>query len=342
VSAAEVRPASIEDLLAIRGEQGAFWGDRDLAALHHPLLVHEFGETALVIGEPGGPVTAYLFGLLTPGRVGYIHLVGVREGARREGLGRRLYEEFQRRALEGGAWSLKAFTQPWNATSIAFHTALGFAAEEVAGYVGQGETRTIFSKRLREPVSPPFRRRLAGGATLRVLELGDVEELHAAVAANRGHLARWLPWAADQPPQRTHAFVERSVRGAQAGEDLQGVLLADGTIIGIAGFVGLSREEGTVGIGYWLVEAAQGRGTMTEAVAALIEEAFERWKLNRVEIRIAAANARSRALAERLGFREEGVLREAHNVGGRRLDVVVYALLASDRDRRRESSQGRR
>jgi ribosomal protein S18 acetylase RimI-like enzyme len=143
-----IEPATIEDLVAIRGEQGAFWGERDLSAIHHPLLIHEFGRSALVIRGARGEVKAYLFGLLTPERVGYIHLVGVRDGHRRAGHGRALYGELERIAREAGAVALRAFTQPANTLSIAFHVALGFTATEVPGYVGPGETRTVFRREL--------------------------------------------------------------------------------------------------------------------------------------------------------------------------------------------------
>jgi GNAT superfamily N-acetyltransferase len=151
----EPQRATIADLAAVAGEPRAFWGDRELPALHHPLLVHDFGETALVIrsggGEAGGEgdrVIAYLFGLLTPSAVGYVHLVAVREGRRREGFGRRLYERFDELARAHGARALKAFTQPANTRSIAFHRALGFSATETADYAGPGETRTVFWKDL--------------------------------------------------------------------------------------------------------------------------------------------------------------------------------------------------
>jgi ribosomal-protein-serine acetyltransferase len=69
---------------------------------------------------------------------------------------------------------------------------------------------------------------------------------------------------------------------------------------------------------------------MTEAVRALVDHALSVWELNRVEIHAAAENRRSRAIPERLGFRQEGTLREAEFVDGRYLDTVVYSMLAAD------------
>ena len=134
----------MEDLVAVVEAEGEFWGERSRAELHHPMLIHEFGETALVAREPGGGVIGYLFGFVTIEGVGYAHLVAVREGHRRRGLARALYGEFEQRARARGARALKAFTRPENERSIAFHASLGMSATAVADYSGPGETRVVF------------------------------------------------------------------------------------------------------------------------------------------------------------------------------------------------------
>ena len=69
---------------------------------------------------------------------------------------------------------------------------------------------------------------------------------------------------------------------------------------------------------------------MTRAVRTLVDHAFGVWDLHRVEIQAAVNNHRSRAIPERLGFREEGVLREAERIGDRWNDLAVYAILAPE------------
>lgn len=147
-AATRIERATISDLAAVVATRAEFWGERELPALHHPLLVHEFGETAFVIREDGGEVVAYLFGILTPELVGYVHLVAVRRDHRRAGLARTLYGHFEGAARSRGANSLKAFTRPENETSIAFHRSLGFTVTEVPDYAGPGETRVVFTREL--------------------------------------------------------------------------------------------------------------------------------------------------------------------------------------------------
>ena len=113
-------------------------------------IVHEFGDTALVIRDGNGGVAAYLFGFVAPTQVGYVHLVGARADSRRAGLGRRLYREFETLARHRGAMALKAISIPTNHDSIAFHRALNMPATEVTDYSGPGQPRIVFWRDLSE------------------------------------------------------------------------------------------------------------------------------------------------------------------------------------------------
>jgi L-amino acid N-acyltransferase YncA len=147
----EPEPLTKRDFDEIIERLDAFWGARDLSALHHPMFVHEFADTALVIRDEQGGVAAYLFGLIVPRqRLGYVHLVAVRQDRQSQGLGRRLYQRFCELARESGCQTLKAITTPGNAASVAFHRALGMDALEDADYAGIGRSRVVFTASLRE------------------------------------------------------------------------------------------------------------------------------------------------------------------------------------------------
>ncbi len=171
---------------------------------------------------------------------------------------------------------------------------------------------------------------LPGGLRLRALEETDAIELHAVIEANRAHLARWMPWAARQTPADTVNFI-RSTREQRArGDGLQAALTSGTAIVGVAGFHGVDWPNRATSLGYWLAAEAQGRGTMTHAVRALVEHAIGTWELNRVEIRADVENLRSRAIPERLGFELEGTLRQAQLLGESYRDQVLYAMLAQE------------
>ena len=162
---------------------------------------------------------------------------------------------------------------------------------------------------------------------VRPLEIEDAEELHALVERNREHLARWMPWAAGQDREGTERFLAEAEEQLTRDDGFQAAVEPDGEIVGVVGFHAIDWINRNTSLGYWLAADAQGRGTMTAVVGALLDHAFYEWELHRVEIHCAPENTRSRAIPERLGFREEAVLRETELVGGRYLDSVVYGLL---------------
>jgi ribosomal-protein-serine acetyltransferase len=178
------------------------------------------------------------------------------------------------------------------------------------------------------------------GCEVRLLEEADGEELYGLVEANRSYLAEWLPWAADQTLEGTAEFIRKTRKQYEDNDGLQGGLVLDGRMVGAGGLLGVNWEARRTGIGYWLAEEHQGRGLMTRAVQAVADYAFDELELNRVEIEAAVGNRRSRAIPERLGFQQEGILRDYERVGDRYLDIVVYSLLANERQHAASSRRG--
>ena len=168
------------------------------------------------------------------------------------------------------------------------------------------------------------------GVYLRLLDETDARELHGLIEANRAYLARWLPWAASQTFDDTFDFIRRTRSQLSDNDGFQTAIVLDQGIVGVIGYHGVDWSNRSTRIGYWLDEGHQGRGTMTAAVRLLLDHALPVWQLNRVEVRAAAENRRSRAIPERLGFRQEGTLRQAELVDGRYLDSVMYSMLAAD------------
>lgn len=143
------------DYNQIMDELDDFWDGRQTRPLHHPMFIHEFGDSAFVIRK-GAKVFAYLFGFISQaGPVGYVHLVAVRSSARRQGLGQELFNHFIEFARRRGCTQIKAITAPSNASSIDFHKSLGMRLSGppnndgipvIPGYGGPDQPRVVFWK----------------------------------------------------------------------------------------------------------------------------------------------------------------------------------------------------
>jgi len=152
---AEISICTRQDYDQILDELQDFWDGRDIRHAHHPLFLHEFGNSAFVIRD-GAKVAAYLFGFVSQTEpVGYVHLIAVRAPARRGGLGQKLFAHFIEFARRHGCKHVKAITSPSNASSIAFHQSLGMrllgesngkGIPVIPDYAGRDEPRVVFWK----------------------------------------------------------------------------------------------------------------------------------------------------------------------------------------------------
>ena len=183
-----------------------------------------------------------------------------------------------------------------------------------------------------------FRLPLDDVLSLELLEARHAVELYALVDANREHLGRWFPWVeATRGPEDSRAFIERGLARFARGGGFEPAGIREGDrLVGTMGLHFVRWPSGTTEIGYWLSQDAQGRGIITRAVAGLLPYLFREMDLHRVEIRADPANARSRAVPERLGFTEEGVLREVAWDRGQRYDHVIYSLLRHEWEARQD------
>lgn len=114
-------------------------------------------------------------------------------------------------------------------------------------------------------------------------------------------------------------------------------LIYVGTMHRPVGWVSLriaERDPATGEIGYSVVRDFRSKGIATEAVRALVEEAFDRARLARVHAYCVPENKASRRVLERVGFRFEGTLPHGATVSGQPVDVLMHCI---DRDAWRQS-----
>jgi ribosomal-protein-serine acetyltransferase len=170
---------------------------------------------------------------------------------------------------------------------------------------------------------------LPNGLALRQFTVEDAEVLFALIDRDRSHLRRWLPWVdLTLAPNNARNFIVMSLEQARNHNGFQCAIVDGERILGTIGLHSVDWPNRKTSLGYWLSSAATGRGAMTAAVRYVVSHCFDVLKLHRVEIRCAVHNSKSRAIPVRLGFIEEGVLRESEWLGDHFVDHVVYAMLA--------------
>ncbi|MBC7733837.1 MAG: GNAT family N-acetyltransferase [Bacteriovorax sp.] len=168
---------------------------------------------------------------------------------------------------------------------------------------------------------------------LRCPTSADAAAQNEAVCESLAELRPYMPWAQAAP---TLAQSEAECRRMHAKyllrEDLVMFMFErldagrEGDLVGGTGLHRIDWAQRNFEIGYWCRTSRQGRGYAAEAVQALTRFAFDRLEARRVEIRMDDGNERSWRVAERAGFRLEGVLRGNRLApGGELRDTRVYA-----------------
>jgi len=143
------------------------------------------------------------------------------------------------------------------------------------------------------------------------------------------------------PYQASHTveWMQRGLAGITAGTDLHTVIAeADGSdVLGTISLHEINRAANRCVAGYLTAPWARRRGVAGRALYLMCRFGFDELRVARVEVTIEPGNAASRATAESVGFREEGLLRSYMSVAGARRDMLMYSLLPGDLHRPAET-----
>jgi len=148
-----------------------------------------------------------------------------------------------------------------------------------------------------------------------------------AAACNDPEIPRWIPVIpSPYTEQDALAFIRGEVR---PDLDHSFAITFGGAVVGSIGMsVNLNR---TGHVGYWCAREARGRGVTPRALRLVCRFGFDKLGLGRLELITDPDNVASQRVAEKVGFRREGILRShlLHR-DGRRRDSVMYSLLPGE------------
>lgn len=170
---------------------------------------------------------------------------------------------------------------------------------------------------------------------LRPPERADWQEWAALRSQSRDFLTPWEPtWPPDALSRA--AFRRRVARYAIDWRTDQGYSLflyreSDGRLVGGIGLSNIRRGVAETGsLGYWIGAPYARHGYMAEALALVLDFAFDRLRLHRIEAACLPTNAASRGLLAKTGFREEGYAEKYLCIDGKWQDHVLFAILREE------------
>ena len=167
--------------------------------------------------------------------------------------------------------------------------------------------------------------------TLRPPTVADAPAVLDAVTASHAELNEWMEWA--RGPYEladAEAFCAAAEESLAEGREYPVLLRRHGDdhVIGSMGLIDIDWTVPKFEVGYWIDSRHVGHGYCSEGTRALARLAFEELGAKRVYLMIDARNRRSWAVAERLGFELEAVLRDSRrDNAGRLSDTRMYAML---------------
>jgi ribosomal-protein-alanine N-acetyltransferase len=161
---------------------------------------------------------------------------------------------------------------------------------------------------------------------LRVPAPADAEGFLAAVARSKKLHGRWVE--PPSTPSAYAAYVRRLRRRTHSGYL---VFTREGELAGVINISEIVRGAFCSGyLGYYAFAPHQRKGYMSAGLRLVIERAFSRLGLHRLEANVQPGNQPSRRLVERVGFRLEGYSERYLKIAGRWRDHERWALTVGD------------
>ena len=166
---------------------------------------------------------------------------------------------------------------------------------------------------------------------IRLKEIGfeHLRPIFNTIDSQRDYLGEWLPFVElTKDIYFTNQFIENYLNSDKI--NLTFAITYQKQFAGLIGLKDTDLDNQKTEIGYWLSENHQGRGIITNSCKTLIDYVFGNMNINRIQIKAATENLKSRAIPERIGFKQEGIERdgELHTRGF--VDLAIYSLLKKE------------
>ncbi|KAK9722089.1 hypothetical protein K7432_002937 [Basidiobolus ranarum] len=166
--------------------------------------------------------------------------------------------------------------------------------------------------------------------SIKILSLKDVPTLFTLTDNSRVHLAAFLPWLDFvKTIDDTKEFVLNAEKRLLTNKGIELGVYFNRELAGVLGIHTIDWDSSTATLGYWLGDTFTGHGLMISSTKYLVHKLLVELEINCVEIHCAVDNLKSRAIPERLNFKNERCL-QAKWINGQFVDHLIYTMLRED------------
>lgn len=167
--------------------------------------------------------------------------------------------------------------------------------------------------------------------TLEPLTAVHASDLVAAAAEGELWRRAWYTSVPEPDEAAMGAEIERRLGLLEAGAMVPWAIVVDGRAVGMTTYLHIDAATPRVEIGStWLAVSTQGTGVNAACKLLLLERAFDVLGCVAVQFRTHFHNRQSRDAIERLGAKQDGVLRSHMLHHGQLRDTVVYSIVAAE------------
>lgn len=166
--------------------------------------------------------------------------------------------------------------------------------------------------------------------SLELLQHDQFQEIYTLIDENREHLREWLLWVDKRKtPEDMKPVIKYWLENFSNNKGFDLGIRYKSFLVGMVG-VEFDWGNNSAHIGYFLSKEHEGKGIITTSLKHLTTEIFQRYNINRIEIQCASNNTKSQGIPKRLGFKNEGVKRQAQRLYNHYEDLIVFSLLSDD------------
>lgn len=166
---------------------------------------------------------------------------------------------------------------------------------------------------------------------LKLLSRESTGIIFEAIVSNRHNLRKWLPFVENTwKEEDTETFIKSILRATGPKRDVVYEIWRNDSFAGLIAIKEIDEWNKRAELGYWLIPRFEGQGIMTSCCITILDVAFSKLGMNRVQIKTGIGNAPSSRIPERLGFKFEGIERAGEKFPDHYQDLEVYSLLKKE------------